>query len=580
MKKIYLLLFLLFTAHLSQAQSFNWAQRIGDSQSDKVTCMKTDGLGNIYIAGYFSDTIIIGTNNLVFPWIHNDYSKEAFVAKLDSNGVCLWARGAGAYFDDRILGMDVDSVGNCVVTGTYWEGAGFVFPPLIINPSGMGSGDQAFIVKLDPNGTPLWGNFVTSNGGDDQGQDVAIDKNGDIYVGGFFSGTSVYAGGPTVTATNPNFEMYYNECYFLAKLLSDGTFQWVKAFGHLPFDSTTSKYVERDIALCADNAGGVYVTGGYDTTRQFGTTMLTSSGGHDCFVIKYDTAGVFKWVNKAASDKDDWANGICSDKDGNIYITGEHRDSLIMDTVIVKNYDKRDVFVMKMDAETGTAIWGKRAGSDLGSERGNDIWADDKCNIYVCGDINEGAKFGDSLILPMNGLGVQSFVARITPQGKWKWVATGGATGDDDRGNAIAKGKGRQIYLGGFFRQSGNFGTTTLTSAGSADGYFARLYDSMHTTECPVLEVETPLTKTFFLSDPVPNPSAGEATVTYTLPADEKNATLVLYSITGQVMRTYQLSAHSSTIRLNETQLAAGMYMYQLRTSSGASDVKKMIVVH
>ncbi len=580
MKRIYTLLFALFIAHASKAQSFNWAQSIGSTQSDKVTCVKTDGLGNVYIAGYFSDAITIGTNALVLNFVENNYSKEAFVAKLDSNGVCLWARAGGAHYDDRVLGMDVDSAGYCVITGTYWEGSGINFPPINITTTVGGWGDQCFILKLAPDGTQLWGSFVTSDGGDDQGQDVSIDKWGNIYVSGFMSGNEVRAGGVPLTAQNPNIAPNHH-CYWLAKLDSGGVFQWVRAFGHLPYDSTTFKYVERDVATCVDDLGGVYVTGGYDSTRTFGTDQLYSVGDYDCFVIKYDSAGVYKWANRAASDKDDWANGICYDKDGHIYITGEHRDSLIMDTVVVKNYDKRDVFIMKMDAQTGTAIWGKRAGSDLGSERGNDVWADDKCNVYVCGDINDGAKFGDSLILPVNGLGVQSFVARITPEGKWKWVTTAGASGDDDRGNAIAKGKGKQIYLGGFFRNSGNFGTTTLTSVGSADGYFARIHDSMYLTQCPLpVEVTTIVKEALFLSDPVPNPSAGEATITYALPVDEKNAVVVLYGMTGQLLRKYQLSPNSTSIRFNETNLPAGMYMYQLQTSSGSSEVKKMVVVH
>ena len=36
----------------------------------------------------------------------------------------------------------------------------------------------------------------------------------------------------------------------------------------------------------------------------------------------------------------------------------------------------------------------------MGGERGNDVWADDKCNVYLVGDINEGAKFGDNIVTP------------------------------------------------------------------------------------------------------------------------------------------------------------------------------------
>jgi gliding motility-associated-like protein len=470
-------LVLVFFINVSHAQNFEWAQRIGNVRSDKITSIKTDGLGYIYIAGYFSTSTPIGTNGLILNYTANTQSKEAFIAKLDSTGYCYWARSGGQGFDDRVLGMDVDSLGNSIIVGTYWSN-NFVMGSVTINNAGFGGADQCLVVKHDPNGNQLWGTFVAGNAGDDQGLDVATDKYGNSYIVGFMTGNLLRCGGNTVTATNTNTSSQQHS-YWLAKINSTGTFQWAKTFGNLPYDTAVNKYIERDIAVCVDEADGVYVTGGFDHTWPFGTTTLTSSGGYDIFALKYDSSGAFHWATQGGSSKDDWSNGICSDKNGYIYITGEHRDSLIMDTILVKNYDKRDAYLIKIDAQTGKPIWGKRAGSDLGGERGNDVWADDKCNVYLVGDINEGAKFGDNIVTPLNGQGVQSFMARITPDGKWSWAITAGGLGDDDRGNAVTKGKGNQVYMAGYFRQTVQYGNTTLVSAASSDGVFARIYDSM-----------------------------------------------------------------------------------------------------
>ncbi len=486
MKSIALFLFFFCIQMLGQAQSIEWAQRIGNVKSDKIISIKTDGIGNVFIAGYFSTSINIGTNSLLLSYVGSVNSKEAFIAKLDSNGFCFWAKAGGQYYDDRVLGMDVDSAGNSVITGTFWEGAGINFPPINVSGNAFGSNDQCFIIKYDPSGNPVWGRFVcgdnvTPSGGnyrDDQGLDIVWDKHGNIYTVGFMTTVTLYCGGNTVTATNPNTGTH-KHCYWLTKMNAAGTFQWAKTFGNLPWDPTAGKYIERDIAVCVDDKDGVYVTGGFDGTRQFGGNSFTSLGGYDCFVIKYDSSGNFKWSKQAGSTKDDWSNGICSDKDGHIYITGEHRDSLFYDTMMVKNYDGRDVFVFKIDAQTGNPIWGKRAGGNLGSERGNDIWADENCNVYVCGDINDSAKFGDKILVTNPGMGVQSFLARMTPEGKWTWVVTGGGPGDDDRGNALAKGKNNQVYWAGYFRSAATYGSNNLASAGSSDGYFVRLHDSM-----------------------------------------------------------------------------------------------------
>ncbi len=479
MKRIVIFSFLFSFLFLSaQSQSWVWAQKLGNVKSDKITSIKTDSAGYIYIAGYFSTSITLGTNALLLNYTANTQSKEIFLAKLDSTGYCYWARSGGQHYDDRVLGMDVDADGNSIITGTFWEGSGINIGPLNITGSAFGWGDQCFIAKHDKNGTALWGNFVCSETGDDQGLDIATDKAGNHYVTGFMTGTTLYCGGNTVTATNPNTGTH-KHCYWLAKMNSSGQFQWARTFGNLPWDPTHNKYIERDIALCVDDSGGVYVTGGYDNVRPFGPISLISKGGTDAFVIKYDTSGNYKWVTNVGSSKDDWGNGICSDKQGSIYIVGEHRDSLYMDTVIVKNYNKRDAYIFKVDANTGKPYWGKRAGSNLGSERANDVWADSNCHIYVAGDINEGAKFGDNIIVP-SGKDLEVFVAKISPEGKWQWAITGGGTDSNDRGNAIVKGHGSQLYTCGYFRSNAMYGSTALTSVGSSDGFFARIIDSSY----------------------------------------------------------------------------------------------------
>lgn len=460
----------------SNAQDWVWAQRLGNSKSDKIISIKTDSSGYIYISGYFSNTTTIGTNAIQLTYTANASSKEAFIAKLDSTGFCYWARSGGEYFDDRVLGMDVDAAGNSVITGTFWQtSTGFNMGSVNVTGTGFGGGDQCFVVKHDANGNPLWGTFVASNTGDDQGLDLATDKSGNSYIVGFMTGNTLYCGGNAVTATNTN-SGGKKHSYWLAKINSAGVFQWARCFGNLPYDTAANKYIERDIAVAVDDSGGVFVTGGYDHTWPFGNTSLTSTGGYDIFVLKYDSSGNFAWVTGGGSRKDDWSNGICTDKKGSVYIVGEHRDSLIIDNVIVKNYNKRDAFIVKLDANTGNAIWGKRAGTNLGGERGNDVVADTSCNIYIAGDIFEGAKFGDNIILPA-GDSTQAFVAKISPEGKWQWATVGGAADDNDRGNTIAMGTGSQIYTAGFFRSSANYGSTTLASVGSSDGFFARLKD-------------------------------------------------------------------------------------------------------
>lgn len=483
-KKLIILVVFILAINDLNAQNWVWAQSFGIKKANKVSCVKTDDSGYVYIAGYFTQQITLGTNALPLNYTINTNSKEAFIAKLDSNGYCYWAKSGGSVFDDRVLGMAVDSAGNSIIVGTYY-GTTFTMGSITLNNSGLGGGDQGFIMKHDKDGNLLWGRFAGSKSyGDDHAFDVVFDKNGNAYITGFITGDTITCNGqiqyPNV---NVGSTIIHKQCYWLTKVNASGTFQWIRTFANLPWDPIVGKYVERDAAICYDNEGGLYVTAGFDgLTKKFGTDTMSSVGGHDIFVIKYDTLGNYVWSTKGGSRKDDWSNGICADKQGHIYITGEHRDSLIVDTILVKNYDKRDVFVIKFDANTGKPIWGKRAGSELGGERGNDVTADEYCNVYVCGDINEGAKFGDNIIVP-TGRSVESFVARISPEGKWMWVATGGGIDSNDRCNTVAKGKNGQLYVGGFFRKPATFGSTvnlpTISWPTGSAAFYARLHDSM-----------------------------------------------------------------------------------------------------
>lgn len=476
----FVLLFLLVT-HFSTAQNFNWALGAGGIKSDKCTSIAKDDSNYVYASGYFSAGMSIGNNNVNVAIVANATSKEIWHAKFNPSGSCVWAISGGEYFDDRILGMGADAQGNTVVTGTFWQTSvgmnlnGYS----IAGPPGTG-GDQCFVFKVSPSGTVLWGKSFASNSGDDQGMDACFANNGDIYVCGFMTGNYLKTGTDTVAinTTTGNYEYPY----WLVKMDAAGNVQWGKTFGNLPYDTSHFKYIERDIAICSDENNNVYVTGGFDHTRDFDGQNLTSNGSYDGFVISYDNAGNKRYAKNFGSRKEDWANGICSDGNGSIYIVGEHRDSLYYDgQFVAKNYDKRDAYAIKIDASNGNAIWAARAGSNNGGERANDVVADKNCNVYVCGDIYEGAKFGDNIIIPA-GDSTQSFVARISTDGKWKWASTGGSFDNNDRANDLALLSSGNIITGGFYRVSASFGANNIASNGKSDIWLASINDATFNT--------------------------------------------------------------------------------------------------
>ncbi len=81
------------------------------------------------------------------------------------------------------------------------------------------------------------------------------------------------------------------------------------------------------------------------------------------------------------------------------------------------------------------------------------------------------------------------------------------------------------------------------------------------------------------LSKLYPNPSNGAVTLQYELPNGETEGELILYNMQGMEVKRYKIDNTFSDILLDNTQLPAGTYFYQLQTSKGAVGTKKMVII-
>ncbi len=91
-----------------------WAKGAGGGTNDEGYCVKTDASGNIYVAGYFTQPSNFGSVKLTSEGI-----ADMFLAKYDPEGNVLWAKNAGGKGDDRATGLQTDAAGNSYITGFY-----------------------------------------------------------------------------------------------------------------------------------------------------------------------------------------------------------------------------------------------------------------------------------------------------------------------------------------------------------------------------------------------------------------------------------------------------------------------------
>ena len=508
MKKtfIFFILVLCSVALFAQNVDWLWAKKAGGTSYDSSSSIAVDANGNSYITGYFYGSATFGTTTLT-----SSGGSDIFVAKLDINGNWLWAKKAGGTDFDFGNSIAVDANGNSYVTGYFSGSANFGTTTLTSSSEYY---TEIYVAKLDINGNWLWANKAGGTGWD-YGYGIAVDANGNSYVTGAFAESAIFG---TTTLTSSG-----GSDIFVAKLDSSGNWLWAKQAGGTDYDD--------GYGIVVDINGNSYVTGiFYSSNCSFGSTTLTSSGGSDIFVAKLDINGNWLWAKQAGGTSGDSGNGIAVDANGNSYITGGFKESATFGTTTLTSsgYYDYDIFVTKLDID-GNWLWAKQAGG-TGDEGSNSIAVDANGNSYITSGFEESVNFGTTTLTSSGYLDI--FVAKIDHNGNWLWAKqAGGAI--DDCGYGIAVDANGNSYVTGFFMESANFGTTTLTSSGDRDIFVAKLGE--------VNSISLPDIISFSgIRSIYPNPFNPLTTIDYeiSMPADVK---IEVYNNRGQLVRNFIL---------------------------------------
>ena len=106
-----------FVAKINMDGQFEWATKAGGIANDKGCGIVVNNSGEVYITGNFEDTAYFGQIELT-----TDATNNIFVAKLDSNGVWLWASGANDGDNNLSVDVAIDMLDNLLCNRCiYWN---------------------------------------------------------------------------------------------------------------------------------------------------------------------------------------------------------------------------------------------------------------------------------------------------------------------------------------------------------------------------------------------------------------------------------------------------------------------------
>jgi hypothetical protein len=205
--------------------------------------------------------------------------------------------------------------------------------------------DDAYLSAYSETGDSLWTRTGGSNSGYDEGRNLVIDSNNNVYVvGGVDPNSSVYFDSEHPTFVNP-----YFWGSFLAKYDVSGVIQWVRCF----YSSDFGDYVAcQSILVQNDNivVGGEFQGGKikfYPTSATINLPSSSLSG----FLINYDTLGNLKW-KKVPNTNVTGVFGIVSGLviDNNFVFFGSFSDDLVVLNDTIHSYGSMDIICEIFDS--------------------------------------------------------------------------------------------------------------------------------------------------------------------------------------------------------------------------------------
>jgi hypothetical protein len=323
-----------------------WSRRFGDGQDQSARAVAMDGAGSVVIAGVFQGTLKLGdTWDAKHASLGGD---DVFIMKLSSSGDHVWSRSFGGAGAQIVRSVAVDPTGNTVVAGEL-DGSMDLDGVVTITSSSM---RDAFVLKLLPDGWPLWAKRF-GGPGDDACLGVATGPSGVIHMAGYFSETINFGGG--AHASSGGYEA------FVAKLTGSGAFEWSKG--------TKLLSDQRATGIAVNEQGDVAVLGVFRDVMNFGGLPMVGNGSEDLFVTKLDEAGKELWSAPFGGFADEEPGSIAMRPTGEVYFSAMVEGAADFGGGLILSQGNDDVVAVRL-SPGGDHAWSRRFGNFADQDSG------------------------------------------------------------------------------------------------------------------------------------------------------------------------------------------------------------------
>jgi UDP-3-O-[3-hydroxymyristoyl] glucosamine N-acyltransferase len=309
--------------------------------------------------------------------------------------------------------------------------------------------------------------------GSSQGNDVASDAAGNVYLLGDYAGDSLsLEGGDAGSGELPAAPSGQE---FLAKYDRAGALRWWRL-------------VARGRAVATDAEGNVYVTGSAVGSTTLGegedSVVLSADAEGDVLIAKYDGTGRLLWARQSLGGGADGGVALAVDAGGRVHVSGTVSGTASFGegdaTRTVLSAGEARGFLATYDAD-GVLVWAR-----LLPVVGDAIAVDDAGSSYLGGSFRGSVDFGPGGALISSG-GSDAWIAKYDGAGAFAWVRSGGDVPSYAETSSISADGAGNLFVTGKFDYAVVFDRglpteVSLRRGGILNPFFAR-YDSAGTLQ-------------------------------------------------------------------------------------------------